>query len=104
MPVTYRDLAAALDGKISRIIAHNTTAHQRDGFIRVSLHGTGIADVYEDGTVWITDGGYVTTTTYDRLKRLVAPLGATVFRRSGTGYVRFLDGTSKPIGWEGVQV
>lgn len=98
IPATFTDLAAALGSRDRRTVCNNTTVETlHNGAIAVALHGHRLAEFYPSGNVWVCDAGYVTTTTYDRLKRLVAPLGATVFRRHGVGYVRTRDGETLPL-------
>lgn len=67
------------------VIVRNTAPNNAVSFF-VFLHGSKIAIVTEWAT-YIRDCGYVTRTTYDRLQRLVQPLGATVYRRKGVGYL-----------------
>lgn len=98
IPATFAEMSAVLADRNYRTVCNNTTLERLStGAMAVALHGHRLATFWTDGTVWITDAGYVTTTTYDRLKRLVAPLGATVFRRHGVGYVRTRDGVTLPI-------
>lgn len=106
MPVTYDELVKFVDGRASRTLCNNTVAINRladDGYIAIRLHGHTICEVYPSWLV-ISDAGYVTTTTYDRLKRFVAPLGAAVHRRHGQGYVTLHNGAQFPITWVGVAV
>jgi len=106
MPTTYSELVKFLDGRESRTLCNNTVAVNRladHGHVAIRLHGHTICEVYPDGLM-ISDAGYVTTTTYDRLKRFVAPLGAAVHRRHGQGYVTLRSGAQFPITWVGVAV
>jgi hypothetical protein len=93
MPITFAEMHEWLGTKTVRTLCNNTKAEMLyNGAIEVKLHGHAIAQLYPSGTVWVSDSGYVTTTTYDRLKRLLAPLGAMTYRCKGTGYVRLRNG------------
>lgn len=93
MPITYAEMHEWLGTKTVRTLCNNTRANRvYNGAIDVKLHGHTIAQLYPNGHVWVCDAGYVTVTTYDRLKRLLAPLGAMTYRRKGTGYVRLRNG------------
>jgi hypothetical protein len=104
MPTTFAEIATALGNRTSITLCHNTVAVDRRneyGLIAIKLHGHTICELFPTGTAYVTDCGYVTTTTYDRLKRFVSPLGCSVFRRNGTGYIRRADGSTAVVGYVG---
>jgi hypothetical protein len=93
MPTTFAEMQEWLGTETVRTLCNNTKAERLyNGVISVTLHGHRIAELFPSGNVWVCDAGYVTVTTYDRLKRLLAPLGAMTYRRKGTGYVRLRNG------------
>ena len=103
MPTTWAELDREVTAPcVAVTIGHNTTAmrsvvNRGQCAFGIRLHGHLIALVYPEA-VFVRDCGYVTTTTYDRLKRLVAPFGATVYRRKGAGMIVLRDGQTLAIG------
>lgn len=47
----------------------NTSVEVEDGVVKLKLHGNTIAGIDHNGT-WITDAGWPTRTTFERLKGL----------------------------------
>lgn len=102
MPTTWAELDRVVTAAgVAVTIGHNTTAMRsltdEPCAFGIRLHGHLIAIVYPHA-VFVRDCGYVTTTTYDRLKRLVAPFGAKVYRRKGAGMIVLRDGQTLAIG------
>lgn len=86
MPTTYGGLLNYLGDRSRRVLCHNTAVELHRGFVAITLHGHRICELYPDGTVFVDDCGYTTTTTYDRIKRFL-PQGWKVQRRYGVGYL-----------------
>lgn len=103
MPTTWAEMNRWVHGTSPRTIANNTVALRQPNMIRdtdvfsVYLHGREIAIVCPD-VVYVRDCGYVTRTTYDRLKRLVEPFGATVRRKGGVGLLTLSCGHVLAVG------
>lgn len=72
---TRQRLLKLLDGKPGRTIANNTTILNTSGTVSVYLHGHYIAQFYvdDDGIekVFVTDGGWKSATTKQRLNQLL---------------------------------
>lgn len=83
MPATYAEIDALLGSHTARTIANNTTAERADEHIIVRLHGHRIATVTPTW-VSVSDAGWRTTTTKDRLNRFLAPYGARIEQRDWT--------------------
>lgn len=83
MPRTYAEIDAYLGNKHARTIAHNTTAERDGRNIIVRLHGHKIATVTPTW-VSVSDAGWQTPTTKDRLNRILAPYGARIEQRDWT--------------------
>lgn len=82
MPTTYTELVHALGDRDARTIANNTVAFRgQNDAILVALHGHAIARFTAD-EVALRHCGYLTTTTFDRLRRL-APAGWSITRAQG---------------------
>jgi len=77
MPATYHALDAYLGSRRARTIAHNTTAERDGRDIIVRLHGNAIARLCPR-SVSVSDAGWRTSTTKDRLNRILAPYGARI--------------------------
>jgi hypothetical protein len=102
MPTTWAELDREVTvAGVAVTIGHNTTAMRSltedpDAF-GIRLHGHLIAIIYPDGA-FIRDCNHVTKTTYDRLKRFVAPFGATLYRRRGSGLLVTRDDRTLAVG------
>ena len=101
MPTTWADFDRVV-GASASTIANNTVAVRHDDGVApvhfsVYLHGREIA-IVAPSRVYIRDCGWCTRTTYDRLQRLVAPLGARVRRSKGLGILTKGDGNPIAIG------
>ncbi len=88
---TFKTLVEHLRTKSEATICNNTKVvrqnlHDPTQGIGMLLHGHKIAILYPNGYVAIRDCGYVTTTTYDRLNRVLPP-GWQVSRKGGRGVV-----------------
>lgn len=86
---TFRTLVEHLRTKSEATICNNTKVVRQDERdptqgIGLLLHGHKIAILFPDGNVAIRDCGYITTTTYDRLKRVLPP-GWEITRKGGQG-------------------
>ena len=99
MPATYHALDAYLGNKHARTIAHNTTAERDDDghAIVVRLHGNEIARLCPR-SVRVRDAGWRTSTTKDRLNRILEPYGASIAQRDWT-WSLCRDGRTEP--WSG---
>lgn len=95
---TFAGLDSVLGNRHRRVIGNNTTAERgEDGTIVVRLHGHRIATMTADVTT-LTDAGWWTVTTRDRLNSL-APGGVRVFSDRGACKVRTLGGDVQE--WKG---
>lgn len=75
----YESLNKALGTRDRRKVANNTYVERHEpGLLVLKLHGHSIADLHADGRLFVTDAGWRTTTTKDRLNRL---LGLQVWQR-----------------------
>ena len=89
IPHSYTEAEAMLVGqcKYKRKVARNTYA-ERDAFghgISLVLHGHRIAKYLDDGGIRLSDCGWPTNTTRDRLSQAISPL--SVIQRDWTWYV-----------------
>jgi len=87
MPRTYAEIDAYLGSRRARTIAHNTTAERADEHIIVRLHGNEIARLCPR-SVSVSDAGWRTPTTKDRLNRILAPYGARIAQCDWTWSLR----------------
>lgn len=97
MPTTHAELRRVV-GNGRRVLCNNTTAvYIASGdYYEVRLHGHTIA-VVTANNVAVRHCGYVTTTTFDRLKRFV-PAGWGVSRANGEPHAfHVASGTVAPI-------
>lgn len=88
---TFQTLVEHLRTKSEAIICNNTKVVRQDERdptqgIGMLLHGHKIAILFPNDYVAIRDCGWVTTTTYDRLKRVLPP-GWQISRKGGRGVV-----------------
>lgn len=106
LPRTYADAERMLKGRSRRKVLNNTDLMQsaRDGgSIVVLYHGSVIAQFFENGSMVLTNCGYGTTSTRERLNSM-APAGVGFVQRdyaqqvhvrdatNGEGHVRVIDG------------
>ena len=88
---TFHTLVEHLRTKSEATICNNTKVVRQDERdpiqgIGMLLHGHKIAILFPNDYVAIRDCGWVTTTTYDRLKRVLPP-GWQISRKGGRGVV-----------------
>ena len=76
--MTYREAVKLVHGKTnrnSRKVANNTYAEiEYDGSVSISLHGTVVVRLFENGLVQLNSGGWRTHTTKDRINKY-SPVG-----------------------------
>jgi len=76
----------------------NTSVHynEEEGFTIVRLYGNKIAEIANDGTITIFDGGVQSNTTKSRLNAILGTFslsgGTGVFQKSWDWFVRLGDG------------
>ena len=115
LPRTYAQAEKMLKGRSRRKVLNNTDLMQsaRDGgSIVVLYHGNVIAQFFEDGCMVLTNCGYGTTSTRERLNAM-APAGVGFVQRdhaqqvhvrdatNGEGRVRVIDGGTVRIDSDG---
>jgi hypothetical protein len=69
LPTSYVEAIAALDGRDSRKLMHNTYAVNVGDYVSILLHSTAVIRFYPDGRIVLNTGGWHTVTTKDRLNR-----------------------------------
>ncbi len=68
----FADALTFLDGATSRTLGHNTTVHQvGPTTIAVRYHATNIVEFHQDGPIFLTTGGWMTSTTKQRLNDIM---------------------------------
>ena len=81
--MNYATASEKLGNRASRKLANNTyLSRHDDGSIRIRLHSTDVATMRPDGSVTLNTGGWMTSTTRDRLG-----LVCRISQRSGIWYV-----------------
>jgi len=91
---TFGDCLELLRYQSTSNLCNNTMVHRVDNDdpnkgISVTLHGNEIARMYPNGNVAIRHCGYPTSTTFDRLNRLV-PLGWRASRVDGKPLAKYV--------------
>jgi hypothetical protein len=99
---TYTDVKEYTESHRSSRVGNNTTLEH--GFldgqpeenrpIVMKLHGNEIIRWYPDGTIAISDGGYASVTTKQRLNQFT---NARVFQKNHDWYYRAPDGSTQPF-------
>lgn len=85
LPQSYEAASNMLEGRMEKNVLNNTTLEQiATNRIAVKYHGNTIAVFQSDGVTVLTDCGYATSSTYERLNALSR---ASWFIREGRGYV-----------------
>ena len=97
MPATYAEIDAYLGSRHARTIANNTTAERDGQHIIVRLHGNAIARLCPR-SVRVSDAGWQTVTTKDRLNRILEPYGSRIAQRDWT-WSLYRHGRAEP--WTG---
>ena len=83
---TWKHIASALDGRVSRKIGNNTYVKQHDdGSVTILLHATHILRAHSNGTVTVDCKGYRSATTKDRLNVWLAD-GLGISQEAGVWY------------------
>lgn len=89
----WRDFIAGGRSKTARPCANNTMARLISGGVAIKLHDTDIVTVYDNGTMRLDSGGWLTVTTKERINRYT---NAGISQRNGIWYMRdgslFYDG------------
>jgi hypothetical protein len=71
--MTYDEAVKMVRGKTNRTkrkIGNNTYASiMPDGSVGITLHNTIVVRIYEDGTYKLSNGGWLTSTTKDRINQ-----------------------------------
>jgi hypothetical protein len=95
IPTTYTEALDTLAGRDSRRIANNTTlVDLGDGAIGLRLHSTAVVTFRPDGSLVLNTGGWHTTTTKDRLNRVLRASGYGIFAKRFDWYVSAPDGST----------
>lgn len=69
-----------------------------DGNKRIKLYNTDIAIINpKEKDITLNSGGYQTSTTKDRINRVIAPTGNVVIQKNGKWFVVNREGESKPF-------
>lgn len=89
---TFDTLDEWLGRKVDRPYAHNTRAQRRgDDAIAIRLHQTDVVTFYRDGRVRVTNGGWDTPTTWDRIRGALPNVriadGRYLYRFEGGSYI-----------------
>lgn len=85
LPQSYEAASNMLEGLMEKEVLNNTTLEQiATNRIAVKFHGNTIAIFQSDGVTALTDCGYATSSTYERLNALST---ARWFVRESKGYV-----------------
>ena len=86
--MTHSEMVSMIRGKNNRTkrkIDNNTTGYiEYDGSVSVELHSTKVVVLYPNGLVKLQTGGWMTSTTKDRMNRY-SPVRVT--QRKGEWYV-----------------
>ena len=94
---TYEELDKVLGSRESRTIGNNTVAHRYGAMIVVALHGHRIVELYPYRMVRVSNAGYATVTTRERINQFIRPMGWTMFQKGGGQYLRrHSDGVTVP--------
>jgi len=91
MPTTFAEIDAALGNRKQITLCHNTVAFRDNDTIDIALHGKVIVTLHPNNHVGVRHCGYVTTTTFDRIKRFL-PSGYSVTRQGGVPRILHVDG------------
>lgn len=87
LPVTnYQEAVEFLGNKGHRTIAPNTILMKVISGIVVTLHGNTILFYFENGDLWISNHGWNTVTTRNRLNRLL-PYSYCVYSKDSTMHI-----------------
>lgn len=79
----YEDLTRFLNGKNRKILANNTIVFKEDESIKVQYHSSVIACL-DENTVILTNDGFFTSTTKDRLNWFIDSYGYKIFQEKNT--------------------
>ncbi len=69
---SYANISECLGKRDGRKLANNTYATRNDNIINIRLHWTIIASLLSNGEVALSNGGYATPTTKDRVNQVLA--------------------------------
>lgn len=98
MPTTWVALRGKVGNRADYSIGHNTTATLCGYYYSVRLHGHEIIRVHEDGGVSVRHCGWVSVTTFDRIRRFL-PCGWTAgFAGGNPCLTNYETGERVPVG------
>ena len=104
---TYSELSSYLGNKTDRPWGNNTRVQTNPDdlavHIRVRLHGTNIACLFENGDISLNAGGYRTHTTKERINK-VLPRPWSVYQSAGVWYLRNYENDIEYIFEDGITI
>ena len=102
IPNTYTEARELLGSRDARTVDRNTLLlPMPDGSIGLKYHRTVIVRYNEDGTATVDSGGWLTSTTKERMNQAL-PEGFRIFQRAKVWYVDAPDGSTHEFhdGWK----